>query len=885
MADTKRAKKYATWLIQNKDQKGSDKWNKIQEAYLEAKPSTTLNKIGSVGRGLNVGFFSDIAGAPVDLMNQAPRLLNLLPGEQGFKPFSENPFMGSQNIRNMMKDYLDLGYKDIKDLPKGERPFAVGGEVVGQTLGTVLPLFGAASKVKAVDAVNKAAPKGNVLSQTIDDLVKTTAKNPVGTAAIEAGMTVGPAVGAGIAEQVSPGDPTKRLYGELAGAFSPLAITSVLPSLTKKLVSAVQTRLPGGVERQAANLLQREVIEGGGNPLNLAKTLKNADTSGTSGQVTNNQQLLAIENSIIADGGQFSSDIAAQTKATIDEFNTAYRQAISSGDPDLVRQAAEARKQYILTSLRDRATKAEQRALEIANTNLPNVDIDAVNRNARDILDKELRTARTTEDQLWTAVNRKLTVPATNFLKTYNEIKASLTVGESLPEPVVALANSLKKVRKKQKLGKGETTSNDLLRARSRYLERAREARADNKFGEARTYQTLADSMLKDLDPVVGEPAKLARDFSRTLNEKFTQGFVGKMLGFDRTGAPSTAAERTIEVAKSGSDVQQNLNVLAMQRAAGEASPEMLKQQQDFFTALASRTTEFDGSVNPNKLESFIQSNQQTLKSLGLDNLLTDISAQRRLADRISEQARKGSAFVNQKSTAAKVLGVNNINQTIKATLRSSNMAGDFLNLSRLAKRSKDPAVMEGLRYGVYETLLDAAKTNNDLISGNRLEQLLNVKSGGETLKQTLMKTNILTSSNARNIDRLIAKTKQFEAALANTGKIDDLLGGEDIFFDLLLRIGGANIGSQSALGSATGTPLVAAQAGSRASRSLFDKVPKLKVKNIIAEAVKNPKLMATLLEKPTTVSAKASRNARLNAVLLQAGIFDGSEILEEERN
>ena len=174
---------------------------------------------------------------------------------------------------------------------------------------------------------------------------------------------------------------------------------------------------------------------------------------------------------------------------------------------------------------------------------------------------------------------------------------------------------------------------------------------------------------------------------------------------------------------------------------------------------------------------------------------------------------------------------------------------------------------------------------NSGLISGNRLEQLFNAKSGGKTLKQTLVDTGALTSGQANNIDRLIRKTKQFEAALANTSRAEDLLGGEDIFFDLLLRAGGANIGSLGAAAQATGTPLVLAGAGSRAARKIGDQIPKLKVRNVIAEALKDPKLMATLLEKPTGIKGRASQNKRLNAILVQAGILDGSEILEEENN
>ena len=880
------AEEYANWLVNNQDKAGTEDFETVRKAYLEVRDSSGVEKAGATLKGFNVGL-ADIAGAPVDIINQLPLLGNLLPGEQGFKPISENPIGGSQSIRNTMSNLFDIGYKDVTDLPADQRPFAVGGEVVGQTAGTVLPIAAAARNVSAVNALTQTAPKSNTAAEILDTVVKTQARKPATTAGLELSIAAPAAVGAGIAEAVDPGDPTSRLYGELAGAFSPLVYTNLLPKLTTGLTTAIKSKLPGGVQAEAAKVAQQEVISGGGDPAKLAAILRaSGDTSQTSAQITGDERLLAIENQLVSESSTFSDEIGKQTKQAIAEFNEAYRQAITSGDPELVRQAAEARRAKVLGILDARVKDAEKKAQQVASTTLRTTDPNAANVRAREILDEELSVARSTEKQLWSAVDRNSVVEADNFLSQYNELKGELTVGESLPEPVAALAKSLGKARTKQGLAKGETTSGDLLRARSRYLERAREARANNSFGDARRYQLLADAMLDDLDVVVGETASTARAFSRELNNKFTKGFVGKTLGFDRDGSLRVAPERTIESAVAGSDVQQRLNLQAQQAAAGNQSDALLQQQQDFFTNLAARTTNFDGSVNPDKLQTFINNNADTLRSLGLEDVLTNVTTQRRLADRVAQQAQSADTFINQKSAAARLLKVNNVSEAITKALRSGNVAGEIGDYARLAKRSGNPAVLDGLRYGIYETLLDSATVpNSGLISGNRLEQLFNAKSGGKTLKQTLVDTGALTSGQANNIDRLIRKTKQFEAALANTSRAEDLLGGEDIFFDLLLRAGGANIGSLGAAAQATGTPLVLAGAGSRAARKIGDQIPKLKVRNVIAEALKDPKLMATLLEKPTGIKGRASQNKRLNAILVQAGILDGSEILEEETN
>ena len=52
-------------------------------------------------KGANTGI-AQILGFPVDMVNMAPLLLNLLPGKQGMKPFSDNPLGGSQTFKDLM---------------------------------------------------------------------------------------------------------------------------------------------------------------------------------------------------------------------------------------------------------------------------------------------------------------------------------------------------------------------------------------------------------------------------------------------------------------------------------------------------------------------------------------------------------------------------------------------------------------------------------------------------------------------------------------------------------------------------------------------------------------------------------------------------------------
>src|SRR5690606_10661222 len=85
-----------------------------------------------------------------------------------------------------------------------------------------------------------------------------------------------------------------------------------------------------------------------------------------------------------------------------------------------------------------------------------------------------------------------------------------------------------------------------LHRARSRALEDMRLARAAGRRNEARILDRFQEAILADLDALearatgdVGESYRNALNFSRQLNEKFRRGTVGRLLGFERTGAPA----------------------------------------------------------------------------------------------------------------------------------------------------------------------------------------------------------------------------------------------------------------------------------------------------------------------------------------------------------
>jgi hypothetical protein len=97
----------------------------------------------------------------------------------------------------------------------------------------------------------------------------------------------------------------------------------------------------------------------------------------------------------------------------------------------------------------------------------------------------------------------------------------------------------------------------------------------------------------------------------------------------------------------------------------------------------------------------------------------------------------------------------------------------------------------------------------------------------------------------------LINPMARIESAVKNNIPLDDVIQGADAVTELALRVVGARIGTAASPGGPGS--LIAASAGSKAVRQIFDKLPNATIRQVLENAVKDPEVMALLLEKART--------------------------------
>lgn len=834
------------------------------------------------GQGVNVGL-ADFAGAPVDLvtggLNLGARALDL--------PEIETPMGGSQHLKQLLGSegprvpeapvqLPGMTYGNIEDVPERFRPVARAGEVVGASAPLAAMPLAAARTLGTRPAQGLTAP-----------IVEGARNAPATFAAAEAASAGGAAIGSGIAEAVDPGDPLTRMGAEVAGgALSPLALlANSSRGITQSIRVALGSLTKPGRERQAAGRIQEMVGSLGETPTDVATRLEAPSVAPlTSGQKSLSPALLALEKKLVSESAKFGLDIQAQTKQSIDEVNAALRDLAGSGDPEALKTLASARQDY-WNALMDSYTQlAAQKGTKAAESILPSGVRADENIKARVLIENALKDARTEERRLWGGVDKNIEIEKPqNLADAYDEATGDLLPGEGLNVSGF-IKESIKKwtkpPKKKPKKPPRLPTSGDLLRLRGRILAEQRKIRG-SQAPDWDLHRRLDNIQISIVDDLVeaDSGAEVARTFSRQLHDRFSRSPAGKALGRDVTGAEKIPPELTLEkTIASGGGPSRAVAARQIEEAvepfgelpATQRPMEMRQAQEQVIRDMASVSMDSaTGMINPTALARIRDSNKALLSRFpNLSKTLESAeTATRVYRGRIKKLSLKDKQ-VRQNAAFSKVLKFEDPKRVISVALDSKTPSADLDSIFRLAKSD---AARKGASRVFIDTILDRAiSPGSGLTSGKFLQEIYQHA-------DLAVKRGILTRGDIKRLERVAEEATKLETAMKFSGQFDQIVGDTNDLFDLLVRITGANIGASSAIAKSSGAGLVTAGYGSRAARKWAEKIPQNRVKDVMAEAVKNPKFMAELLRKQPPLARSLPKDKRLNAYLLQLGI-PGSE-------
>ena len=425
----------------------------------------------------------------------------------------------------------------------------------------------------------------------------------------------------------------------------------------------------------------------------------------------------------------------------------------------------------------------------------------------------------------------------------------------------------------------------EMINYRSNLLSLARDAAGKGDMGDARFYGILAEGILKDLETLKAPAFDQARSFSKALNDTFTRTFASE-ASITGPGAKTVAGKERMpaEILVSRA-FGSNADVTAMRMNEIEDSVKFMRTQYDeavskfgkrskqalalkpqadladlsvasirdaqdrvYRLAAAKAIDPVTGRLNPRMLEKFAAENQPMLEKLGIYADLQDAKRAELAFRAIQDENSEINKVIANQSAFAQLLKFENPTNAVVDALNSKFPVKNISNIVKLAGAG-GPDAVNGLKSTLFDYAYTKAGGDGRFSIQAFNDALLKPLGEGQPSLVNIMRSqNLITQQEVNNLKRLMIPMMRVEKAMGNKNELNKIMDGAGAVEELAMRIVGANIGT-SVSGGGPGS-LIAASAGSKYVREIFDKMPNFMVRSTLEKALQDPQMMAALLRR-----------------------------------
>lgn len=837
----------APWeRYQKKDRKPWEKYAPANSAS-EGQTAPVLEQ----GRGflpfLNQGIASAL-GAPVDIVNLGLGAIGA--------PVSETPFLGSRSISNAMGG-VGVQVAEPTAQPQTIGEYAARG--LGGAAGFMLPGAGAVGL-----ASRAASPVAQGAAQTIAaPFLSTPARALTAEALAGAGAGVGEQVGGNLSGGNPYGEVAGALIGGLAGGMGPnLAIRSaralpgvqvaesliagqIAPFTTAGAMSRARGRIANMTEDAA---LARDNL--------ISDTVSDLSPAARTGD----RRLMSLERDVRNQDAAIDRAMREQENAASQILRDGIQEIGEGQSVDRTREFLSERVRTLTAAMDERVRQAEELARERVSAFEGRQSAADASIVVREELENALSSARAQERSLWQAVPEQEVVPLTNARQAFRTFEADTPRAQRDDIPEAA----------KRFLGVG----NDAFRASepvkelhglySALRQEARNARAGDvrNLNKARIADELADALMADMQSSASasQPLQDAIAFSRQLNERFTRGSVGRVLGNERTGGERVSDIQTLDqtIGRSGRGGAAAYDEVA--RALAEGSPNANQAMQDYIASRFRDAAIREGEVRPGPAGTFIRSNEDLLGRMPQERqAIVEALTQSEAASRMRDTAARRSTAI-ERDSAASVIDRARYGEEIQAILRTQNPRATAAQLARQASRDTSGQATLGLKSAVIDDLINAARSGFDetdapIISGRGIRARLNDNRFGGIAEE------ILSPEEISRVRRIADEFEKLEMARGATGTGGPIMGDQpNSIITYLARVFAARSGAAMGAGSSGASLQTASMASQRMQRLLY-RLTNDKAEQLIIQAVSGDKDLFEALLMPVSQMTRQQEN------------------------
>lgn len=626
-------------------------------------------------------------------------------------------------------------------------------------------------------------------------------------------------------------------------------------------------------DKVVRELAKKEIINVGG-----------AAQSGDVGVMTLARSL-ARESSVFE--GQLDDQFVTSQRAIQREVEALFTPDGRPVSPTAAQDFIKTRIDDLLLQLDERTTIALEKVQNTALLGQGKIRDIGVSRSAKVHLEKALRDVSNQNNANWNALNREIPVDITTLKEAATDIVESTTKAgfRSLPKESLELilgfkiertASGARVSNTKVKGSFGDTEPvKELMDLRSDLLAELRVANKDAVASkQAPIFSKLQGATIEAIEnnplPQNVDPGayRAAAQFTRKMHETFDQGIIGRVLSSNTKSGEAVLSEKSLATLLSGgretqaAGARELTNIALLQEKSGGqavAQSSVLRDAQEYIAAKFQKEV-----VDPESAANFLVENEEALRRFPqlrakIASAMQDISVQSGKLDAI----KIGKATI-EKSAFAKIAGLNG-KKAINTILSQRDPAKTAKELHKLV--SKDPEALRGMQRDIADVVL---------------ERSLTVSRGLPTLDKQISKAQM--SKVMQQMDPVIRafygpeqrknlRLLQQEAAKLQTLR-EQVARGVDIprsmIMDLIARATGAKLASSLVSGGGAGPSLIAAQAGSKAGRTIIFAIPESATKVVLEEAMLDSKLMTTLMKRGLAVGKENDRLVSALAVIIR---------------